>query len=59
MLYHKNRGSRLERLSIHFNSLPDFLLVGENGESRDGYERLTEPFKSFGMNNNARNLYKK
>jgi len=53
------RGSRLERLSLRYNSLPDFLLVGENGEAWDGYERLTEPFGSFGMHNHPRSLFKK
>jgi hypothetical protein len=53
------RGSRLERLSLRYNSLPDFLLVGENGEGWDGYERITEPFGNFGMHNHPRSLFKK
>ena len=53
------RGSRLERLSLRYNSLPDFLLVGENGEAWDGYERITEPFGNFGMHNHPRSLFKK
>jgi hypothetical protein len=53
------RGSILERLSLRYNSLPNFLLVGENGEAWNGYERLTEPFGSFGMHNHPRSLFKK
>jgi hypothetical protein len=53
------RGSILERLSLRYNSLPDFLLVGENDEAWDGYERLTEPFGNFGLHNHPRSLFKK
>ena len=53
------RGSYLEKSSVLNNSIPKFLLVGEDGEAWNGYERYTEPFGNFGMHIHSRILYKK